>query len=69
MIIFENGHTQLYRHADGSLIVLAGGRDWCYPKTLAEGIEKMLKRDWDETIAAIAATIAETESVAEDMIP
>jgi hypothetical protein len=57
--LFENGHTQLLRFRDGTLVVCVSGRDWYYPTSLIDGIEKMLKRDWDETIAAFAELITE----------
>lgn len=57
-ILFENGKKQLIRDGD-NLLVAVGGRDWFYPKTVREGLEKMLTRDWDATLDAMATLIEE----------
>lgn len=62
--LFENGETQLMRvDNSGDLVVCCGGRDWFWPNTIEEGIEKMLKRDWDLTIRAMAQLVSEMEKV------
>lgn len=65
-ILFENGRKQLVRLDERleseSLIVLDNGRDWFYPKTVREGVEKMLTRDWDETLDAFVRLVEEMDN-------
>jgi hypothetical protein len=59
-ILFENGTKQLAMEDDETLVILWGGVNWYWPKTVEEALMRMLTKDWDETITAMAALVKDT---------